>query len=127
MKTKGFYWHVHHSHIVEYCFDYQNRVDIIQQTKPQYEKEPRIHLMQPVKGKLPKAVIKAGRAFVKKLKVEMKLTPNSSNWYKVWVKTEKAEKLFHKTLKENKEALEKLHAEECPDCIWNGTEMVFKT
>ena len=59
---KGFYWHVHHNILLEWCYGYDERVTVIKQTKPVNEQETRLKLLQPVKGKLPDDLVKAGEA-----------------------------------------------------------------
>jgi len=34
MIEKGFYWHVHHDNLLEWCYGYQERVDYIKEKKP---------------------------------------------------------------------------------------------
>ena len=64
MKTKqGFYWHVHHDKLVEYCYNYKERAEYIKKNKPKHEIKTRLRLFKPVKGKLPKEIIEAGRNY----------------------------------------------------------------
>ena len=65
MKKKGFFWHVHHDELVEYCYDYQERVDFIKDNKPADEVEARLALFKPVKGNLPVEFDKAWEAYYK--------------------------------------------------------------
>ena len=63
MKRKsGFYWHVHHDVLFEYCYNYDERVNFIKANKPKKEIPVRLNLMQPVKGKLPEEVVKTRKA-----------------------------------------------------------------
>ena len=62
---KGWYWHVHHEVIVEYCYDVEGRVEYIKRHKPEHEVETRLKWMTPVKGKLPGEVVAAGEAYNK--------------------------------------------------------------
>src|SRR3990167_11005368 len=62
-KQKGFYWHVHHDKLIEWCYDYQGRVDYINKSKPKHEIETRLRLFKPVKGKLPKEFHEAGKKY----------------------------------------------------------------
>jgi len=54
-RKSGFYWWVHHGKIVEYCYDYDERVDYIKEFKPKSEIAVRLKHFQPVKnpGMLP--------------------------------------------------------------------------
>jgi tetratricopeptide (TPR) repeat protein len=62
---KGMFWHVHHDKLIEYCYNYDERVECIKNNKPKDEIETRLRLFKPVKGKLPKEVIEAGAAYAK--------------------------------------------------------------
>lgn len=107
---KGFYWHVHHlGPILEYCYDFMGRIEFIKKNKPVPEIEERLRVMQPVKSKLPRAVIKAGRAYAKaRLAYCRKL------------------QVYKQTLEDNKEVLDRIHTEECKNCSWDGLELNFK-
>ena len=48
--TKGFYWHVHHNQLFEWCFDEQERRERIRLNKPEDEIETRLRLMKPIIG-----------------------------------------------------------------------------
>ena len=72
IKQKGVFWHVHHDVLMEYCYNYQERVDCIKNNKPREEIKTRLKLFKPVKGKLPSEYVeacevysKAGKAFDK--------------------------------------------------------------
>ena len=93
---KGFFWHVHHEVLVEWCFDYDERDRYIRSYKPLTEQKTRLRLFRPVRGKLPKEVIKARQAL-------------NETWQAI-----------NKALKENMLKIEALHREECPNCPWNG-------
>ncbi len=90
------YWHCHHEVLFEFVDNPQKRIDYIKEAKPNAEIDIRLRLFQPVKGKLPLAVIKAGAAY------------------------EKAWNVHRQTLVAHREELETLHAKECPDCPWDG-------
>ncbi len=126
MKKQGMYWHVHHSQLVEYCYDYDERVRMIKRSKPRHEIADRLRLMQPVKGSFPKALIKASLAYRKVYDAYMK--EHFFAWFerRLWKQRDRAEKLIRVTMEAYEKEIEKLHAEECPDCIWDGREMIFK-
>ena len=48
--TSGYYWHVHHEQLWEWCYDYDERVAYIRAEKPAGEVELRLRLMQPVRA-----------------------------------------------------------------------------
>ncbi len=65
-KKVGFAFHVHHLILIEWCTDYQGRVDIIKQLKPAGEQELRLKLFQLIpSGRLPDALFKAKYAEIK--------------------------------------------------------------
>ena len=61
MKTKGFYWHIHHDVLCEWSDDINERIRYIKTYKPENERALRLRLMKPVKGKLP---ARFGKAWV---------------------------------------------------------------
>src|SRR3989339_978952 len=62
---KGFFWHVHHRVLLEWCYDYDGRASFISEQKREDQKETRLRLFKPVKGKLPQEVVEAGRVLDK--------------------------------------------------------------
>ena len=86
---QGFFWHVHHKILLEWCYNYEERAQFIRTTKSPNEQETRLRLFKPVQGRLPEAVVKAGQA-------------------------------YDKALKDNMAEIEVLHANESPNCPWNG-------
>ena len=61
----GFFWHVHHRVLLEWCYDYDGRASFISEQKREDQKETRLRLFKPVKGKLPQEVVEAGRVLDK--------------------------------------------------------------
>jgi hypothetical protein len=131
------YWHLHHDKLMEWCWDYDERKDFIKTWKSENEKETRLRLLQPVKGKLPEDVLKAGAAYGKAraafTKASVALDKAWSTYRKAaWVAYDKERAAYDKAWAAYKKAIEKnmdriiaLHARECPNCVWNGEEMVF--
>jgi len=113
-RKHGFYWHVHHEELMEYCYDYDERVDYICHRKPAHEVEPRLRLMHPVRGKLPEALIKARAAYDK----------GWAAYDKAQAAWDKARAAWENALREHKPEIEALHAQECPNCPWDG-ETIF--
>ncbi len=62
---RGFYWHVHHGKLIEFCYGYEERASFIRTDKPAHEQETRFHLFKPVKGSLPQAVVEAWQVYNK--------------------------------------------------------------
>ena len=113
-----FCWHIHDRVLVESLAEpLKNRIKYIKENKPKHERETRLRLMQPVKGRLPDAVVKARVAYVKAWDA----------WDRVeeaYVKAEEAHKkareAYRKALRDHKDEIEALHAKECPNCPWDG-------
>ena len=131
MKTKsqGFYWHLHHDKLIEWCYDYQERVDAINQ-KPKNEIETRLRLFKPVKGKLPKKLNEAEKKWVE---AEKKWVEARKKWvearkkrYEAWNKWVEAREKLGEASKKYLPELELLHKKECGCKEWNGKELVFK-
>ena len=86
----GFAFHVHHDVLVEYCTDYQERVDYIKERKPANEQGLRLRLFKMIPiDRVPPVLVEAGKAYVEAGKAY-----------------EPAE-------------LIKLHTELCPECTWD--------
>ena len=136
---KGFYWHCHHDILLEWCYDYDERVKFIKESKPENEVESRLRLFKKVKGKLPVEVIeaaeeaygKASKAYDKAWKAYSKAREAFGKTREAYVKAreayDKAKEACDKALENNKKALEKLHKKECPNCIWDSKELNFNT
>ena len=98
---KGVYWHGHHKILVEYCYNYQGRVDYIKNDKPEHERKTRLRLFKPVKN-VPKDLLEARRKY------------------------DEAEQKYDEAWKKYIPYFEKLHKTECGCKEWNGQEIVFK-
>jgi hypothetical protein len=116
-KKKGMAWHVHHDKLLEYCYDYDERVKFIKSNKFRGEIAVRLRRFRLVKGNLPEAVIKAEAA-----REKAKATYNKARAgrNKVWAVYCKAYEASCKALYDNMSAILALHAKECPDCPWDG-------
>jgi len=132
---KGFAFHVHHKELMEWCYDFDGRAQIIKKNKPKNEVKPRLKWMRFVKGKLPNAVIETGTA-LDRAKVAYDKTWAIYNKTRACDKAvlalDKARTTYYEVetacydaIYNNKSAIEKLHAKECPDCTWNGNELIF--
>ena|SRR3990167_11217187 len=92
----GFFLHVHHDVLLEWCHNYDERAAYIRKEKSKEEQETRLRLFKPFKGTLPQEVVKAVQEY------------------------DKARQEYKKVLNDNKELIEALHKAECPNCPWNG-------
>ena len=61
----GFFWHVHHKVLLEWCYSYNERASYISEQKREDQKETRLRLFKPVRGTLPQEVVEAGRVLDK--------------------------------------------------------------
>jgi len=151
MKTK-YYWHIHHEILVEALTEpLKNRIKCIKEDKPAEEIELRLRLMKPVRGKLPKALVKAHQAWDKAGQAWDKAYQAWDKAHQAWDKAnqvldeatfarakadqarakayqawDKANQAWVKELAENTPALEKLHKIEC-GCGWDGKTIFTKT
>lgn len=120
-----FYWHIHHEVLIEPATEpIENRIDYIKKNKPAHEIETRLRLLKPVRGKLPKEVIKAWKAYCKAWKAYCKARDAYCKAWKAYNKARdaynKAWDAYYKALQNHKSEIEVLHKAECPNCPWNG-------
>jgi len=116
--TSGYYWHVHHEQLWEWCYDYDERVAYIRAEKPAGEVELRLRLMQPVRA-VPERMQRAYAEWERAV----------AEWERAYAEREQAVAERERAYAQWKRAyaecapeMEALHALECPDCPWkNGT------
>lgn len=139
MKQEGMFWHVHHDMLVEYCYNYDKRVEFIKTRKSSNEIEARLRLLQPVKGELPEELVRAGEAFGRAEKdydeaetalanIDMEDYEAAHDAYMDACTTRSnAWGMWKRVLAENIDTIEKLHSEECTDCLWDDEyqELLF--
>jgi len=134
----GFYWHLHHEILIEWCFNYDERAGFINGEKPIQERELRLRLFQPVKGSLPQEVIEAGQAYDQAgraytqawqaytqarqacgqaLQASSQARQAHDQARRAYGQARQA---YRQALTKNKSEIEKLHEAECPNCPWNG-------
>ncbi|OGN03317.1 MAG: hypothetical protein A2655_00615 [Candidatus Yanofskybacteria bacterium RIFCSPHIGHO2_01_FULL_43_42] len=121
---QGFFWHVHHTIFLEWCYDYEERAQYIRTNKPQNEQEIRLRLFKPVQGRLPEAVVKARQVYDEARPAFDKAYQAYNEAYQVYGKANQAYieayQAYDKALIDNTAKIEALHANECPNCPWNG-------
>ncbi len=138
MVQRGFFWHVHHGILVEFCHSYKERASHIYTDKLTDEQELRFRLFKPVKGSLPQAVVEAGSAYDKVWQAHEKAWQVCDKarqacdiaWqvcYKAWQVFDRARQVYDKALKNNMPAIIELHEKECPNCPWDGETIFPKT
>jgi len=125
------YWHIHHDVLVEFATEpIRNRIKYIKKHKPAGEVKTRLRLLKPVKGKLPEAVVKAGKAYVDAAKVHKKASDLNApdRFWDVYIEAcegyDLAREAYYQALIDNMPAVLELHTKECPNCPWDG-ETIF--
>ena len=127
----GFFWHVHHRVLLEWCYSYNERASYISEQKREDQKETRLRLFKPVKGKLPQEVVEAWQAYIKAWqaidkawqalnKARQADYEASQAYYEASQALDEARQALDEALHKNMPAIEALHKEECHDCPWNG-------
>jgi len=127
----GFFWHVHHRVLLEWCYSYNERASYISEQKREDQKETRLRLFKPVKGKLPQEVVEAWQAIDKAWqaidkarqalnKARQAYYEASQAYYEASQALDEARQALDEALHKNMPAIEALHKEECHDCPWNG-------
>ena len=98
------YFHVHHKVLMEFLTEpLQNRQRYIREEKPECQREVRLRLLRPVRGKLPPAVEQAWAAYRER-----------------WSCSRKSWLAYRKALRDYAPEIEALHKVECPNCPWDG-------
>lgn len=126
----GLAWHVHHNILMEWCYDYEERTAYIKAKKPLGEQATRLRLFQMMKGKLPAELWTAGAEYetmcaeLGAVEAELEfpraeLEAARAKFWAAWAKLGAAE------VKYTPQILA-LHAQECPDCPWNGRTIFSK-
>jgi len=106
----GFYWHVHHDAIVEWCYDYDERAEYIRRHKPECDREIRLAAMIAVQGKLPDEVVAAWKAYAE---VEKAYVEAGKAYVEAW-------KAYIEAIAAHSAEIAALHEQECPNCPWDG-------
>jgi len=122
-------WHIHHTELVEVLIEpVASRVAWICDNKDPAEIPRRLERLRPVLGELPEAVAEAGRRLIEAAKVCRKVFGEPTRRYRyseAFTALGKAGRAYHKARKAHAKELEALHAVECPNCPWNGEQLVF--
>jgi len=122
-SRQGFFWHVHHERLMEWCHNYDERAEYIRTRKPKNERETRLRLFQPVKN-LPGEVIKARRVYDEAWRAYVEASRACDKACQAcdeaWQAFNEASRTYYEAVNRNMSAIEALHTEECPNCPWNG-------
>uniref|UniRef100_A0A6M3LBC2 Uncharacterized protein n=1 Tax=viral metagenome TaxID=1070528 RepID=A0A6M3LBC2_9ZZZZ len=109
---QGLSIHCHHNILVEYCYDYDERVNAIKDTKPKNEQEIRLRLFkllpQEAIDELPERLVKADaewrKAYAERKKASAKWEGAYAKWEKAYAEWEKADAEWAKADAEWKKA-----------------------
>ena len=120
-----FYWHIHHDKLLEPANEpIENRIAYIKGFKPADEQETRLRLLKRVAGELPKAVLAAWAAYNEARaafdKAWVAFVRAGAAYSRAWAAYDKAGAAYNEALQDSRVETEALHAQECPDCSWNG-------
>ena len=105
-KIKGLAIHLHHDKLAEYCYDYNQRVEEIKNTKPLAEQEIRLRLFKI----LPEEALKD---------TPVKLQKADAEWKKAYAERSKADAEWSKA---DKDAF---HTKWCGCIYWENGEISF--
>ena len=121
MIKQGLAIHCHHDILLEYCYDYDERVNAIKRSKPENEQEIRLRLFK----MLPKEMIvelpeRLVKAYAERHKTYAKWQKAYAERRKAYAKWEKAYAKWGKTDREI------WHKKWCGCKEWNVEKIVFK-
>ncbi len=132
----GYAFHVHHDILVEYCTDYQERVDYIMRNKPRGEMSLRLRLFKMISvDRLPHELLEArvkmgeacqkwDEAYQKWDEARQKLGEAYQKWDEACQKWDEARQKWGEAYQKYLPYLVDLHKELCPNCPWDG-ETIF--
>jgi len=109
--NRGIAFHIHHDLLVEWCSDYNKRVEEIKETKAPEEQALRLQLFKLIPAnRLTSKLITACKAYNKAQKAYIKALKTPG---KPW---EARDKILEACIPQ----LGRLHGELCPHCPWDG-------
>jgi len=126
MRKTGLAFHCHHDTLMEYVYDYDERVRYIKSHKPKEEQKLRLRLFKIIPRKLLPAegldaYHRAGDAYYKAQDVYGKAWGDCNRaweaYYRAWEAYAEARDAY---LGKHEGAIRKLHSELCPNCPWDG-------
>jgi len=123
MTKKGFYWHVHHDILFEWCYDYDKRANFIRSVKPPSEVPERLKRFKKVKGKLPTAI----KVLAKVANKAYYQYINKGGTDKLLDNWKRTRGILQHAMWTYRHEINRLHTKECPNCSWDGRQMVFET
>ena len=134
--TSGIYWHAYHApFLLFWVADYEDRVRCIRELKPLHEHADRLKWFQLVKGKLPAKLVAAfetrgatWKALIDADKAQARYPCSQTDHIReeAEYKNEKASVSLLELRRKYSASTHKLHVQECPDCSWDGTSLIFR-
>jgi len=137
-RQAGFAFHVHHDQLMEFCFDYAERIEYIKNHKPQGEQKLRLRLFRLIPPRrLPQALIGAWEVYDKAREACDKAREACDKAWEVYDKAREARNKAREACDKAWEARDKareacmpeiikLHEELCPNCTWDGKTIFVK-
>ena len=124
---KGFAIHCHHSVLVEYCYDYDERVNAIKATKPKNEIKTRLRLFKILPEEALKDItVRFQKAYAERRKAYAEWQKPDAEWRKAYAEWQKADAEWRKAYAEwSDEDKDAFHKKWCGCKYWNGREIVF--
>ncbi len=146
----GLAWHLHHDVLIEWCYDYEQRVAAITTDKPLSEQPTRLRLFQMVKAPPAKYIAARTKLDAARIKYDAagdKYTAARDKYAAAGNKYDAARITYTAARKKYAAAGYKyaaagskynavraeydleilaLHVQECPDCPWDGTTIFAK-
>lgn len=127
-RKSGLAFHCHHNVLVEYVYDYDERVEFIKANKPEGERKLRLRLFRLIpnglipgkRGGLWKACDEARKACSEARKACYEARKACDE---AWKACSEAEKAYYQKYGSQ---LEELHSKLCPNCPWNGKTIFRK-
>ena len=120
MNNSGLAIHCHHDNLLEYCYNYDERVNAIKTTKPENEQEIRLRLFrllpQEAIDELPIGLVKANAEWIKANAESVKAY---AEWDKAYAERDKA---YAEWIKTDREVW---HKKWCGCKDWDGEKIVF--
>lgn len=126
-KNTGLCWCVHHGLLLEFCYDFAERIRVIKRTKDDDEIPVRLYEMRFPTHKLPAEIIKASADHQKAYRKYQKAAGKpDSEWQRIYNEWLDKGAKFTQTVQKYLPQLEKLHRREVRKTCWNGTEFDFR-
>jgi len=125
-ETGTWMWHIHHDGLLEILTEPASaRAVFIRGNKPAHEIETRLMRMGPIRNvdRIP-VVVREAKNTLSEMARQAYGSPPSTAFQEssseVWGAYSEATSAYYKACRTHRAEIEALHAEECPDCPWDG-------